>query len=249
MASLAAALKRAIQLVYQLEEQELAVEPLPNSDARRLLLFFESGEGGAGVLRRLVHDPYAVAHVAQKALEVCHFDPSSGNDLRKAPGARENCEAACYDCLMNYANQPDHRLLDRMAIKESLMNLGRATVESSPSPLSREDHLGRLLQQCQTETERRFLRFLDSFALELPTGAQVYVERSRARPDFLYDDNQVAVFVDGPVHDYEDVSMRDHNASERLEDAGYSTIRFTKDESKWLEVVIEWPSIFGRPSS
>ncbi len=31
---------------------------------------------------------------------------------RRAPRAREDCEAACYDCLMSYANQPDHQLLD-----------------------------------------------------------------------------------------------------------------------------------------
>jgi hypothetical protein len=48
MASLQAALKTAIQIIYQLEDNELAVESLPRDDERRLLLIYESAEGGAG---------------------------------------------------------------------------------------------------------------------------------------------------------------------------------------------------------
>src|SRR5690606_8330341 len=51
MASLEAALKTAFQVVFQLEEDELATEPLPSLGQRNLLLFYESAEGGAGVLR------------------------------------------------------------------------------------------------------------------------------------------------------------------------------------------------------
>jgi len=46
MASLAAAMKSAIQIEYQLEDNELAVEPLPTGDERNVLLFFEAAEGG-----------------------------------------------------------------------------------------------------------------------------------------------------------------------------------------------------------
>ena len=109
MASLQPAIKNAIQALYQLEDNELAAEPLPDWDNRRLILLYESAEGGAGVLRQLVSDPQAIKNVARKALELCHFDPDSGEDLRHAPGASEICEAACYDCLMSYSNQPDHR--------------------------------------------------------------------------------------------------------------------------------------------
>jgi hypothetical protein len=48
MASLQAALKRAIEATYQLEDNELAVEPLPDSKNRRSILFYEATEGGAG---------------------------------------------------------------------------------------------------------------------------------------------------------------------------------------------------------
>ena len=51
MASLESALSRAIEITFQLEEYELASEALPTADDRRMLLFYESAEGGAGILR------------------------------------------------------------------------------------------------------------------------------------------------------------------------------------------------------
>src|SRR2546422_8225726 len=83
-------LKHAIQVVYQLEEAELAAEPLPSQDDRRILFFYEAAEGGAGVLRRLLDDPQALPRVAKQALQLCHFDPETGTDLRRGPRACED---------------------------------------------------------------------------------------------------------------------------------------------------------------
>jgi superfamily I DNA/RNA helicase len=82
---------------------------------------YESAEGGAGVLRQLVDDPRAFSRVAREALQLCHFDPDTGADQRRAPSSREDCEAACYDCLMSYSNQREHDLLDRQKIRELLL--------------------------------------------------------------------------------------------------------------------------------
>ncbi len=46
MASLQAILKSAIQVKYQLEDNELAAEPLPNERERHSILLYESAEGG-----------------------------------------------------------------------------------------------------------------------------------------------------------------------------------------------------------
>ena len=78
MASLGAALESAIQATFHLEDSELRAEPLPDRDNRKLLLFYEAAEGGAGVLRRLLDDPAALSHVAREALSICHFDPDTG---------------------------------------------------------------------------------------------------------------------------------------------------------------------------
>ena len=89
MASLEAALKTAVQVLYQLEDREIGSEPLPSGDDRRTLLFYEASEGGAGVLRQLAEDSTALPAVARKALELLHFDPSTGVDL--APRACCSC--------------------------------------------------------------------------------------------------------------------------------------------------------------
>jgi ATP-dependent helicase YprA (DUF1998 family)/very-short-patch-repair endonuclease len=244
MPSLAAALKSAIQITFDLEDSELAVEALPNRDLRRQLLFYEAAEGGAGVLRQLASDPDALARVARRALELCHFHPDTGEDRRRAPGAREDCEAACYDCLMNYANQSDHLLLDRHTIRDLVQTLATATVEVSPGSLPRAEQLERLLAACDSELERRWLRELDQRGFNLPTHGQQRVDSARARPDFTYSDRFTVVFIDGPPHNYADVTMRDGQATMRLEDAGYTVIRFRHDDS-WEPVFAKHPSVFG----
>jgi ATP-dependent helicase YprA (DUF1998 family) len=248
MASLTAALKHAIQVEYQLEDGELIAEPLPSRDLRRLVLLYEAAEGGAGVLRRLVTEAGALSQIARVALELCHFDPDTGADRGRAEGAREDCEAACYDCLMSYSNQPDHRLLDRKQIRDLLFELARAEVSVSPGPLPRHEHLQRLRNLCDSELERRWLSFLDKGGYALPTDAQRLLADLKARPDFLYEGEQTAIFVDGPVHDYADVAARDGEATARLEDAGYTVIRFPADDGEWAGIVEHWPSVFGRPA-
>ncbi|NBW83299.1 DUF1998 domain-containing protein, partial [bacterium] len=90
MTSLQAALKVAIQAMYQLEDGEIACEPLPSNAERRQILFYEAAEGGAGALKRLI-EPGALAAVARKALEICHFDPVTGEDLRRHRRAKSDC--------------------------------------------------------------------------------------------------------------------------------------------------------------
>lgn len=85
MASLQAALKNAIQVEYQLEESELAAEPMPLFDERHLILFYEASEGGAGVLRRLVDDSAAFGEVCSRALSLLHFSPWTSSRRRIRP--------------------------------------------------------------------------------------------------------------------------------------------------------------------
>jgi ATP-dependent helicase YprA (DUF1998 family) len=243
LASLQAALKTAIQVVFQLEDSELAAEPLPSRDERRLLLFYEAAEGGAGVLRRLLDEPDALARVAREALSVCHFDPDSGADLGQAPGARERCEAACYDCLLSYGNQPDHPLLDRKEIKPLLEQLARATVQSSPVAAGRSAHLEALLRLAGSELERRWLRHLERYGHRLPASAQEAVPACRTRPDFLYD-GKVAVYIDGPVHQYAERHQRDVTQTEAMQDKGYTVLRFAS-EAEWAALIGQYPNVFG----
>ena len=56
--------------MYQLEDNELAADPLPSPDDRRVILLYESAEGGAGVLRQLLDSPDALAEMAREALRL-----------------------------------------------------------------------------------------------------------------------------------------------------------------------------------
>ena len=244
MASLQAALKNAIQVEYQLEDSEVAAEPLPSGDERHSILFYESAEGGAGVLRRLVDDPGAFARVAAQALQVCHFDPQTGKDLRHAPNAKEDCEAACYDCLMSYYNQMDHRHLDRQTIKEYLLQCSQSTSTSSPQTISRAEHYQHLLNLCQSDLEREWLTFIEKSNLRLPSHAQLLLETCHTRPDFFYEQEHAAIYVDGPHHQYPERQQRDQTQKDCMEDTGYTVIRFDLLES-WDKVIEKYPSVFG----
>ena len=242
--SLESALKIAIEVTYQLEDSELATEILPDFNNPKLILFYESAEGGAGVLRRLVDDTSAINNIARKALSICHFDPDTGNDLYKAPRATENCEAACYNCLMNYRNQRFHEDLDRKRIKDYLLKLSSTEVVSSPSPDTRKEHLEKLMRLSGSGLEREWLEFIDNDGCRLPSHAQFLVEQCKTRPDFFYSDYQAAIYIDGPIHDYPDRKDRDKAQTECMEDAGITVIRFSHHDD-WTSIIKDYNYIFG----
>ena len=244
MASLTAAIKKAIQITYELEDRELAAEPLPAEDNRRVILFYEAAEGGAGVLRQLVQDPKAVSVVARAALEICHFDPETGGDLKKDPLSEEDCEAACYDCLMSYYNQRDHRYLDRQIIHDLLLDLANGSTQTSPVALDREDHYQQLRRLCQSDLEREWLDYLNQNGYRLPSKAQHLLPACGTRPDFLYESDYVAIYVDGYHHLDERRQQRDADQGSCLGDMGYTVLRFGV-LNDWKDMIENNQYLFG----
>lgn len=237
------ALKRGIEAVYQLEESELMVEPLPTRDDRRSLLFFESAEGGAGVLTRLVAEPGALATVAARALEILHFRaPPAGQrwtrdtlsedlDDRGQPW----CDAGCYRCLLSYYNQPDHELIDRKD----------------------QNGEGRLLELlCRLTTAASRARNAEpepATATSAASAEQDWLEHVRTRgyrqPDRLahriagrtvagfYDDLNLAVVIGDPP---------DPQFEARLDDLAVLLVRFPADPAAWPAVFDSYADCFGR---
>jgi very-short-patch-repair endonuclease len=244
MASLQAALKAAIQVAYELEDRELAVEPLPGPDDRRAILIYEATEGGLGALSRLVSGPDEVARVGRIALELCHFDPDTGEDRHRATHAREDCEAACYDCLLSYTNQRDHDILDRHVVRDELMAIARAQLGVSPTSRNRAEQLESLLRVAGSELERKWLRQLEKSGLNLPTDAQVLFDRCETRPDFVYENKNVVVYVDGPPHEFPERAERDARQAECMEDAGWVVIRFGHTDD-WGGILDRHKGVFG----
>ena len=229
MASLQAALKAAIQVVFQLESNELAVEPLPTRDDRRLLLFYESAEGGAGALRRLVHEPYLWREVAIAGLRLCHQDPDSDKDENDG-----GCGGACYECLLTYQNQFDHELLDRTKAIPLLRHLLIANL----------DRGGIKSPETESTLEAAFLARLEAGGYRRPDRDHKYFPNARTEPDYLYDDACAAIYVDGPHHDYPDRAARDRNQEEAMLNEGYRTIRFGHNDD-WDKIITENQDVFG----
>jgi len=244
MASLQAALKSALQLAYELEDRELSVESLPSRKKRNAILIYEAAEGGLGALGRVLATPDELSRIARIALELCHFDPQTGEDRRHAPHAREDCEAACYDCLLSYTNQRDHDILDRKSIKNVLMELANCQVEASPSPLSRGEHMKRLLRVVGSDLEREWLNHLQAADCNLPSHAQRLFEACSTRPDFIFERQKTVIYVDGPHHDYPERAKRDLQQIECMEDAGWTVIRFTHRDD-WDAILKQYRGIFG----
>ena len=137
------ALERGIEAAFQLEDAELTSEALPDVAGRARMLLVESAEGGAGVLRRLHGEPDALAEVARTALEIIHIDPATGADLRRAPGAREDCERGCYDCLLSYTNQSAHSMIDRHTVVPLLQALAGGRTQAAGKQANRPGPAGR----------------------------------------------------------------------------------------------------------
>lgn len=141
MLTLESALQRAIEELYQIEQSELAVEPLPSSDEPRSLMFYEAAEGGAGVLNNLVRDEKALAQTALKALEIMHYEWNEGTVPRvitdlidseeRGVDLHRRCVAGCYRCLLSYYNQPLHEKINRHDpdVLHILLTLANRTVK------------------------------------------------------------------------------------------------------------------------
>ncbi len=244
--SLKAALKTAIQIVYQLEDNELAAECLPSSLNPKSILFYESAEGGAGVLRRVADDPAAIGAIARAALELCHFDAETLEDLGKAQNASQRCSAACYNCIMSYGNQTDHDLLDRFQILELLGLLKDCKPVISRTQQPRGDRLEYLLSQTGSNLERDWLQLIEANNLALPDYSQYRIEECGTVPDFVYlrGGMRLAVYIDGPPHDYPSRQYRDQEQDMALLTHGWLVQRFhyTAD---WLDLLKQYPGTYG----
>jgi very-short-patch-repair endonuclease len=239
MASLQAAFKEAIQKHFQLEPRELSCEPMPAAKSRQEILFYEASEGGAGVLRQIAEDPSVLPLLARRALEVCHFDPDTLEDK-----GFQTCGKACYECLLDYGNQPDHKDLDRHLIHDLLSDLSGAKCRPAGGAGSRAERMAAIRKRCDSQLEKSWLDLVDELMLRPPSDAQYLIEACSTRPDFYYREHNAAIYIDGPLHDEPDQTREDENITRRLLEAGYVVVRF-HHKSDWEEIFRRHPDIFG----
>ena len=165
MATLESALQRAIEEEFQIEQSELSVIQLPNTNDCSSLLFYEASEGGAGVLTRLVHDKDTLSRVAKAALHIMHYEwnedePLTLDALKDTEDDKPHnsrCVAGCYKCLLSYFNQPLHEMIDRhneLALKVliSLTNVQVKLKESEAVQAVQTDDEASSLDSCLRDT-------------------------------------------------------------------------------------------------
>ncbi|MCL4502400.1 MAG: DEAD/DEAH box helicase [Deltaproteobacteria bacterium] len=242
MASLQAVFKEAIQKHFQLEPRELSCEPMPSPQDRREILFYEASEGGAGVLRQIVEDPAVFPQLARAALEICHFDPGTLEDK-----GIKTCGKACYGCLLDYGNQPDHKDLDRYLTRQLIAELSSSKCRPAGGAGSRAERMAALRKRCDSQLEKRWLDLVDDLMLRPPSDAQYLIESCSTRPDFFYQEYAAAIYIDGPPHDEPSQLREDEAITQRLMEQGYAVIRF-HHLADWNEIFSSHPDIFGRPS-
>lgn len=238
IATLQAALKRGIEQVFEIEASELAVEPLPSNQDRRALLFYESAEGGAGVLNQLVGKPDALRQVARTALEVMHYDfpedaGPQADELKEHTDPQTGakiCEAGCYQCILSYFNQPDHVLIDRtdedaIAFLCDLANCDDITAETveietgntSNSPLA------------------TWLQTLSSMGLRQPDETEKPVNGGEFTADAVYTSSRALIFL----------TPQSEQAKTYATDRGFTVIEFPEDANDWKAVFSAHPEVFG----
>lgn len=241
MATLQAALKRGIEMSFQIEESELVAEPLPRGDERQALMFYEAAEGGAGVLTRLASEPQSLSQVAGAALRLLHYKPPvSGiwsldelNALEETDDLGNHiCEAGCYQCLLSYFNQPDHehinrRNTDALKLLVALANAQVETVATTNATKTKET-------EPTSDLTEHWLATISAAGLRLPDASRVSINQGEAIAAGQYKDTRTLVFLE-PVA----ATLR-----AQLNDKAWQVLDFS-DRNQWSAGFAAHADIFG----
>lgn len=231
MATLQAALNRAIEQTFQVESSEILTEPLPLSSNRKSLLIYEASEGGAGVLVRLLEDETMLSQVAREALKIMHFQvPASAaftmEDLADSAGVsmEHECEAGCYRCLLSYFNQPDHKEINRRDPQAIELLVGLA------NRCSREDENQSLGSSLPGSP---FSAWMTKNGHRSPDRENVPIMGGEVVVPALYDAERLMVFL----------SAVDAEVLEHAADSGWHVLVLPPDSGEWDSHLAAYPSL------
>jgi hypothetical protein len=247
MATVQAALKRGIEMTFQIEEAELVAEPLPTVDERKALMFYESAEGGAGVLTRLATEPHSLSQAASAALQLMHFRKPTGlwdvaelDTLEQKHNGLSICEAGCYQCLLSYFNQPDHDNINRRNSDALQLLVALANAEVTLTPGTAKTTAIELPSDpatiaAPTTQLAAWLHALDKLGLKRPDSFDVSVGQGVATAAGQYKSARSLVFLD-PLPT---------ELKETLLDKGWQILDFS-DSAQWSALFDQHPEVFGK---
>lgn len=222
--SLLYALSSGFQVAYSADQSELGgfLFDHPTDDSCVRLLLYETEEGGQGLLNHLT-DTEGWRRVANRALEILHVNPATGQDLEIA------CERACYDCLLSFYNQLHHRILDRRLVTSFLRELCEVTAQ-----LEGGDERWVSLEASGVGTEPEVIRRMRLLGFPLPNAQHRVIRRRDGSPvteaDLFYEPN-IVVWVQGAPHGKSYVAVRDDRLGRELKGLGYRLVQVWSDDA------------------
>lgn len=221
------ALQAGIATRYGIDQSELGGQVFPdpggNPSTRRVLLY-EMDEGGIGVLAR-VPDTGAWAEVCRRALEIVHTDESGAT-------AERACQDSCYECLRTFRNQWHHDQLNRHLVIPVLV-AGAAGAEFSDVPVGPD--WDAVLDQYDSVTEQQMVQALRKAGVPAPDECHKTLKGHNdtfVSADLYYrgDGLNLAVMLDGGVHDDPTHATIDEHKRQSLKVVGISVVVIRHDD-------------------
>lgn len=223
--TLAYALMAAMGTHFGVEESELngKVFEVVGSPQSHKILLHETDEGGIGVLDRMT-DAATWQAVAARALDILHVNPD-GID------AADACQASCYECLRSFYNQWHHEKMDRTLVIPVLTAI-RDHADLAVAPLSED--WDEVMPTFDSVTEANMVKFIRDAGVPAPNKSHLGLPPAQpvASADLYYEGEglNLAVFLDGGVHDGVVQAKIDDIRRGKLKDTGYSVLVIRYDD-------------------
>jgi hypothetical protein len=207
-----------LSLALRQGPSELQAGDIPSLDPATAEVFFhECTSGSAGALSRVLEDGM-LSEVATHALSALHYSPTGEDE-------RPDCKSACYDCLLGFFNQREHRKLDRTLVRDILVWL--TTAEPQPVDLSAWSALIDSLHGPGSANERKFLELLRDNGLPLPHRHHYPLpEEGLAIAEMDFQVGKAHVLVDGGIHHQKWIAEVDAQKRAALRMEGYTIVTF-----------------------
>jgi superfamily II DNA/RNA helicase len=242
--SLSYAIKRGIERLFQVEENEIGVRVMGTKEKPNILIY-EASEGSLGILSQLIQEPVRMKELFTESYRCMHFDPNT----REETDFGKSLPKASYQDLLSYYNQRDHDILNRREVKEVLEQLMDCDYSPNQGSNDYDSQYKYLIDNYDrnSATEKPFIEYLHKNKLALPDKAQVNMAEFYISADFVYNtqDGPVLIFCDGSVHDDERVKIKDGHQRQLLKDAGYDFIEWHYTE-KIEDLMIRRKDIFRK---
>jgi len=217
---------QSIMLTYNLDESDINgfINPLPGKKVHSIVIF-ETEEGGTGVLKSLLNTSTTqFEKFIENMFQILHI-----KSLDPYEETMDACITACYNCLLRFRNQFEHKFLQRKLIiplmkKIEKLELFPVEDETKENP---SEHLTRLKEKCGSQLEKDVLDVIVKLKRSLPDEAQktYYIDGEPiTQADFFYKPNKY-IFVDGPPHAPENIQEEDGKKRDKLDSKGQIVIQ------------------------